>query len=143
MAATGKTKTRPTTTRGRAPQKERPQTKGRASTTKRPTSKEGTGTAHRTVAVPLVTPHVTVHRVNVPTPTLPVSGDEMMTAGKAVTSFLAPPGRLAYYAGLGALAAFGVVEWPVAAAIGVGVAVAKRAGRSSERQHEQTGRRRQ
>ncbi|WAL63869.1 hypothetical protein ORV05_23100 [Amycolatopsis cynarae] len=31
-----------------------------------------------------------------------------------------PPDRLAYFAGLGLLAAFGVVEWPVAAVIGAG-----------------------
>lgn len=31
-----------------------------------------------------------------------------------------PPDRLAYFAGLGLLAALGVVEWPVAAVIGAG-----------------------
>ena len=36
--------------------------------------------------------------------------------------------RLLYYGGLGALAAFGVVDWPVAAAIGAGVWVAGRRG---------------
>jgi hypothetical protein len=30
------------------------------------------------------------------------------------------PSRLAYYAGLGLLAAFGILDWPVAAALGIG-----------------------
>lgn len=31
-----------------------------------------------------------------------------------------PPERLAYYTGIGVLAAIGLIEWPVAAVIGVG-----------------------
>lgn len=31
-----------------------------------------------------------------------------------------PPQRLVYFAGLGALAAFGVIDWPVALVIGIG-----------------------
>lgn len=93
------------------------------------------------VPVPIVTPHVSVHRVQIPAPPmrLPVSGREMADAGKAVTSYLPPPDRLAYYAGLGALAAFGVVEWPVALAIGVGVGVARRAGRARDQWSRATG----
>ena len=33
---------------------------------------------------------------------------------------LPEPRRLAYYAGLAALAAFGIVDWPIAAALGIG-----------------------
>ncbi|WP_190813286.1 hypothetical protein [Saccharopolyspora pogona] len=40
---------------------------------------------------------------------------------------LPPPGQLAYYGVLGALAALSLIEWPVAAAIGVGTVVAQRA----------------
>jgi hypothetical protein len=80
-----------------------------------------------TVPVPVVTPHVTVHRFEVPTPRIGQAGQQVVDAGKAVASSLPPPGRLAYYTGLGALAALGVMDWPVAAAIGVGVAVARRA----------------
>ncbi|MCZ2525465.1 hypothetical protein [Streptomyces sp. HB2AG] len=39
--------------------------------------------------------------------------------------------HVAYYGGLGALALLEVIEWPVAAAIGVGTAVAERVGRTS------------
>ena len=31
-----------------------------------------------------------------------------------------PPGRLAYFAGLGLLAVFGVIDWPIALVVGVG-----------------------
>ncbi|MGI8311813.1 hypothetical protein [Saccharopolyspora hattusasensis] len=41
---------------------------------------------------------------------------------------LPPPGQLAYYGVLGALAALSLIEWPVAAAIGIGTMVAQRAG---------------
>ena len=33
---------------------------------------------------------------------------------------LPAPQRLAYYAGLAALAAFGILDWPVAAVLGIG-----------------------
>lgn len=36
------------------------------------------------------------------------------------TVMVPPPQRLVYFAALGALAAFGVIEWPVALVIGVG-----------------------
>jgi hypothetical protein len=45
-----------------------------------------------------------------------------------VRSNLPPPDRLFYYGGLAALAAIGVVDWPVAAAVGAGVWIATRAG---------------
>lgn len=45
----------------------------------------------------------------------------------AVRKNLPPPEQLVYYGGLAALAVFSVIEWPVAAAIGVGTAVAQHA----------------
>jgi hypothetical protein len=45
----------------------------------------------------------------------------------AVRKNLPPPEQLVYYGGLAALAVFSVIEWPVAAAIGVGTAVTQRA----------------
>ncbi|MBC6460939.1 hypothetical protein [Actinomadura sp. HBU206391] len=50
--------------------------------------------------------------------------------------------RMAYYAGLGALAAFGVIEWPVAAAIGAGTILAKRALKKDPRASSNGGSRR-
>src|SRR5919198_135860 len=38
------------------------------------------------------------------------------------------PAELAYYAGLGVLAAVELIEWPVAVAVGAGTALARRSG---------------
>jgi hypothetical protein len=54
---------------------------------------------------------------------------EVAHAGRVVGSHLPPPERVAYYAGLGFLAVVGLIEWPVAAAIGAGTVIAQRAGR--------------
>jgi hypothetical protein len=48
-------------------------------------------------------------------------------AGRSLVEHLPPREQLAYYGGLGVMAAFGVISWPVAAAIGVGIAVARHA----------------
>lgn len=100
-----------------------------------PKPEEGAEKATRrtaTVPVPVITPRLTVHRVH-----MPMSGRGVANAGKAVTSSVPAPEGLVYYAGLGALTAFGVVEWPVALAIGVGVGIARRRGRSGERRPAQ------
>lgn len=82
--------------------------------------------------VPL--PTIGVRRVHISMPHVPpppaaISGLAHAAAAvpRAVGSNLPPRGKLLYYAGLGALAAFEVVSWPVAAAIGTGVWVASRA----------------
>ncbi|WP_214416494.1 hypothetical protein [Sphaerisporangium fuscum] len=54
-------------------------------------------------------------------------GQEMNRAMETARTFLPPPDRLLYYGGLGLLAAIGLLEWPVAAAIGAGTMVAARA----------------
>ncbi|WP_062353227.1 hypothetical protein [Herbidospora yilanensis] len=41
--------------------------------------------------------------------------------------------QVVYYGGLGALAAVGVIEWPIAAAIGVGTLIAARAKAAAKR----------
>ncbi|MFI6451493.1 hypothetical protein ACIBF6_08050, partial [Streptosporangium amethystogenes] len=56
-----------------------------------------------------------------------VSRQEAGQAVDAARSFLPPPERIVYYGGLGALAVAGLIEWPVAAAIGVGTMIAQRA----------------
>jgi hypothetical protein len=50
-------------------------------------------------------------------------------AADTVRASVQPPRRLVYYGALGVAAAVGVIEWPVAAAIGAGVWVASRARR--------------
>lgn len=70
--------------------------------------------------VPLLSPRV---------PDLGAVPAQTKWAAQAVRSNLPPVDRVLYYGGLGVLAAAGVVEWPVAAAVGAGVWVAGRAGR--------------
>jgi hypothetical protein len=48
------------------------------------------------------------------------------SAVRVVRSSLPTPRRALYYGGLAALAAFSVIDWPVAAAIGVGTEIARR-----------------
>lgn len=64
-----------------------------------------------------------VLKLHVPAPGMTYVED----AGRLVASYLPPPGRLAFYGGLGAAAVFGLIDWPVAAAIGIGTVVARRA----------------
>lgn len=71
---------------------------------------------------------VKFHAPHLPHVSLPhVSRQEAGQAVDAAKSFLPPPERMAYYGGLGALAVAGLIEWPVAAAIGVGTVIAQRA----------------
>ncbi|MEV0570779.1 hypothetical protein [Dactylosporangium sp. NPDC050588] len=49
-----------------------------------------------------------------------------------LASAVPPPERLLYYGGVGALAALGVVEWPIAVAAAAGVWVATHSRRSAE-----------
>lgn len=79
-----------------------------------------------TVKVPLVTPHVRMYKVHVPVPGKAYMSD----AGHIVAGYMPPPDRMAFYGGLGLAAVVGILDWPVAAAIGVGTMVARRATRS-------------
>jgi hypothetical protein len=73
-------------------------------------------------------PHVSVPRPSLPhvsAPHLP-SRREVVDLGHGVSGFLPPRDQLALYGGLGAAAALGVLDWPVAIAVGAGTAVARR-----------------
>lgn len=73
------------------------------------------------VGVDIPVPVIGVRQVHVPAPNMPQALQDKLPDRK----------QLIYYGGLGAMAAFGVVSWPVAAAIGAGVWVAGRARSSS------------
>lgn len=62
-----------------------------------------------------------------------VSRRDVEQAVDIARSFLPPPERLAYYGGLGALALLGVLDWPVAAAIGAGTMIAQRTRAQEQR----------
>jgi hypothetical protein len=76
-------------------------------------------------------PRVPVSRVpmpRVPRPRVAVPRRaEVRQAAGVVRSFMPPPERVAFYGGLGVMAVVGVLEWPVAVAVGAGTVVAQRA----------------
>ncbi|SDQ65098.1 hypothetical protein [Thermostaphylospora chromogena] len=79
-----------------------------------------------TLNLPVASIHIQGKRPHMPS--LPhIDRREIGHAVNVTRSFLPPPERLLYYGGLGALAVLGAIEWPVAAAIGVGTMVAQRA----------------
>jgi hypothetical protein len=55
------------------------------------------------------------------------TGEDLANAVGTVRGYLPSPQMAAWFGGLGLLAALSVIEWPVAAAIGVGTVVAQRA----------------
>jgi hypothetical protein len=81
-----------------------------------------------TLPVPVVTPHLKVYKFRLPSAGMSYVAD----AGHVVAGYLPPPERLVFYGGLGVAAVFGVIDWPVAAAIGVGTAIARRATRGHD-----------
>jgi hypothetical protein len=50
----------------------------------------------------------------------------MGQARQTLTGQLQPSGRLLFYGGLAVGAVFGIIDWPVAAAIGIGTVIARR-----------------
>jgi hypothetical protein len=61
-------------------------------------------------------------------------------AGRVVAGYLPPPERLAFYGGLGLAAVIGAIDWPVAAAIGIGAMIARRTGRGAGAMRSRTTR---
>ncbi|WP_182906947.1 hypothetical protein [Microbispora sp. H13382] len=127
--AAGTAATGTTTTRGRA---------GRARTTTTPPTptptpapptemKEG----HRPqldLNLPFLRIQLRAPEMHMPHVGMPhISGRDVGHAVDMARTFLPPPERIMYYGGLGALAALGILEWPVAAAIGAGTLIAQRA----------------
>jgi hypothetical protein len=98
----------------------------RGNVAKKPAAVAGDGPRTATVDLPFVTaqfraPQIHLPRVSIPSP--PIGRHEVAAAAQVARSYLPPPRQVAYYGGLTLMAALGVLEWPVAAAIGVGTAV--------------------
>ncbi|WP_158885942.1 hypothetical protein [Amycolatopsis anabasis] len=53
-----------------------------------------------------------------------------VVAAKKAQALIPPPKQVAFYVGLGALAALDVIAWPVAVVVGTGTALARRSGGS-------------
>jgi hypothetical protein len=77
-----------------------------------------------TVNMPFVTAQFHAPDLHLPKPRPP----EIRAALQTVRTFLPSREQALYYGGLALMAALEVVEWPVAAAIGVGTALAGRGG---------------
>jgi hypothetical protein len=75
-----------------------------------------------TVNMPFVTAQFHAPDLHLPKPRPP----EIRAALQTVRTFLPSRELALYYGGLALMAAFELVEWPVAAAIGVGTALARR-----------------
>lgn len=91
------------------------------------TPSDAKGPKRFTLDLPLLSIQVRPPDVRLPRVEMPhVSRQEIGHYADAARTFLPPPDRIAYYGALGALAVFGVVDWPVAAAIGVGTVIAQR-----------------
>lgn len=85
----------------------------------------------RLPALRLPVPHLSVPGLGLPTAIERVARSAAGVVTTAGASLPAPR-RLAYYGTLGVMAVAGALEWPVAAAIGVGVWVAGRPPREAE-----------
>ncbi|WAL68320.1 hypothetical protein ORV05_11310 [Amycolatopsis cynarae] len=79
-----------------------------------------------TVNLPFVTAQFRVPEFHLPG----ITGGDMTAAAQTARSFLPPPRQMLYYGGLALMAVFDVIEWPVAAAIGIGAAIVGRGGES-------------
>jgi hypothetical protein len=88
------------------------------------TSTEARAEAARTATLnlPFVTAQFRAPDLHVP------SRDEIGAAARGARSMLPSRKAMLFYGGLAVTAAVGAIEWPVAAAIGVGTAVASRGG---------------
>jgi hypothetical protein len=73
-----------------------------------------------TITLPFVTAQFRAPDLHVP------SRDELGNAARGAWSMLPSRKSMLFYGGLAVTAAVGVIEWPVAAAIGVGSALASR-----------------
>jgi hypothetical protein len=110
-----------TTTQRRTSASRRGQARSSAATSGRKPATQPARSSHgTTVELPFVTAEF--HRPDVHLP----GRAEIEEAIGTVRKNLPPPEQMVYYGGLAALAVFSVIEWPVAAAIGVGTAVAQR-----------------
>lgn len=104
------------------------------------TPSNGSGETDRgrtaTINLPFVTAQVRVPQLGRPrlphVPAPRVSRQEMGALARGAGAMLPAPKEMAYYAGLGALAALELIEWPVAVAIGAGTVVARQSAKKEQ-----------
>ena len=91
----------------------------------RPAEGRFEGKRSATVNLPFMTAQFRVPDIHMPEVRPPSRGD-LDSAGRKALSVLPPPKTLLFFGGLAATAVIGAIEWPVAAAIGIGSALASR-----------------
>jgi hypothetical protein len=88
------------------------------------------GKRSATVNLPFMTAQFRVPEIRMPEIRIPEvhppSREDLDSAGRKAMSVLPPPKTLLFFGGLAATAVVGAIEWPVAAAIGIGSALASR-----------------
>ncbi|WP_246536602.1 hypothetical protein [Saccharopolyspora endophytica] len=112
----------PTSKQGRssASQSKKTSSPARTSARAESTSQQSSGAS---IPVPYVTAQL--HTTHIPLPEIP-GRNEVASTVTAVRGALPSRDQLLFYSGLTAAAALSVIEWPVAAAIGIGAAVVQR-----------------
>jgi hypothetical protein len=91
----------------------------------RPAEGRFEGKRSATVNLPFMTAQFRVPDIHMPE-VRPPSREDLDSAGRKALSVLPPPKTLLFFGGLAATAVIGAIEWPVAAAIGIGSALASR-----------------
>jgi hypothetical protein len=91
----------------------------------RPAEGRFEGKRSATVNLPFMTAQFRVPEIHLPE-VRPPSREDLDSAGRKALSVLPPPKALLFFGGLAATAVIGAIEWPVAAAIGIGSALASR-----------------
>ena len=87
------------------------------------TPQQPSNSSGASIPVPYVTAQL--HTTHIPLPEIP-GRNEVASTVTAVRGALPSRDQLLFYSGLVAAAALSVIEWPVAAAIGIGAAVVRR-----------------
>lgn len=100
-----------------------PKTKTQAQTQRSKADDKDESTSGASIPLPYVTAQL--HTTRIALPSVPGS-DQVTGTVIAVRDRLPSPEKMLFYGGLTAAAAFSVIEWPVAAAIGIGAAVMQR-----------------
>jgi hypothetical protein len=116
---------RPTSKQGRSSASSTTKTSSTAKTPARTesTSQQPATSSGASIPVPYVTAQL--HTTHIPLPEIP-GRNEVASTVTAVRGALPSRDQLLFYTGLTAAAALSVIEWPVAAAIGIGAAVVQR-----------------
>ncbi|SMD24728.1 hypothetical protein [Kibdelosporangium aridum] len=102
-------------------------------------TKHGARTA--TVNLPFVTAQFHAPELHLPHVRVP-DRQEISAALRTVGSYLPSPRKTVYYGGLALMAALELIDWPVAAAVAVGTAVAG-TGQTRESSHQEAPQQRQ